>query len=115
MKHISPTFYVPVYHTNVFEADNIYKNPHSNVIHLDFCALLLFRSGAPLMTLLTDGVLTDPQLPVAASNMCTTDAMMGGIGLVLPPRQTGDQCKRLHLVAGVEPTCSHFYEPPVPS
>ena len=30
MKHISPTFYV--YHTNGFEADNIYKNPLPNVI-----------------------------------------------------------------------------------
>ena len=26
MKHISPTF-MYIYHTNVFEADNIYKNP----------------------------------------------------------------------------------------
>ena len=32
MKHISPTGYICVYHTNVFEADNIYKNPPPNVI-----------------------------------------------------------------------------------
>ena len=37
------------------------------------------------MTLLTiAGALTDPQLPAAASNVCTTDARMGGVGRVAP-------------------------------
>ena len=69
-----------VYHTNVFEADSIYKNPPPNVISHRF-----FRSGAQPMTLLTAGVLTDPQLPVTASNVCTIDAWLGGVGLVPPP------------------------------
>ena len=36
------------------------------------------------MTLLTVGALTDPQLPATASNVCTTDARMCGIGRVTP-------------------------------
>ena len=36
------------------------------------------------MTLLTAGVLTDPQLPATASNVCTTDARLGGVGRVAP-------------------------------
>ena len=51
--------------------------------------LFLFRSGAPPMTLLTvdcwTGVLTDPRLPATASNVCTTDARLGGVGRVAPP------------------------------
>ena len=44
--------YIYVYHTNVFEAHSIYKNPAPNVIsHIFFC--YFFRSGAPPMTLLT--------------------------------------------------------------
>ena len=39
--------------------------------------MLLFRSGAPPMTLLTAGALTDPQLPATASNVYTTDAKLG--------------------------------------
>ena len=31
------------------------------------------------MTLLTAGSLTDPQLPATASNVCTTDAKLGGV------------------------------------
>ena len=70
-----------IYHTNVFEADNIYKKPPQMSFHL--CILLfLFRSGAPPMTLLTAGALTDPQLPVISSNVCTTDASLGGVGRV---------------------------------
>ena len=58
--------YIYVYHTNVSEADNIYKNPPPNVISPIFL-LFLFSSGAPPMTLLTAGALTDPQLPATAS------------------------------------------------
>ena len=36
------------------------------------------------MTLLTAGALTDPQLPATASNVCTTDARLGGVGRVPP-------------------------------
>ena len=38
--------YIYVYHTNVFEADNVYKNPPLNVIS----PIFLFHSGAPLTT-----------------------------------------------------------------
>ena len=53
--------------------------------HLYFL-LFLFRSGAPRMTLLTAGALTDPWLPAIASNVCTTDARLGGVGRVPPPQ-----------------------------
>ena len=76
--------YIYVYHTNVSEADNIYKNPPPNVISPIFFAIL-FRSGALSMTLLTAGAITDPQLPATASNVCTTDARLGGVGRVPPP------------------------------
>ena len=52
--------------------------------HLYFF-LFLFRSGAPPMTLLTAGALTDPRLPATTSNVCTTDARLGGVGRVPPP------------------------------
>ena len=56
--------------------------------HLYFL-LFLFRSGVPPMTLLTAGALTDPRLPATASNVCTTDATLGGVGRVAtPPPQT---------------------------
>ncbi len=37
------------------------------------------------MALLTAGALTDPRLPATASNVCTTDARLGGVGRVPPP------------------------------
>ena len=40
------------------------------------------------MTLLTAGALTDPHLPATASNVCTTDVRLGGVGRVAPPTQT---------------------------
>ena len=52
--------YICAYHTNVFEADNIYKNSPPNVISPMFCLLFLFRYGAPPITLPTAGALTDP-------------------------------------------------------
>ena len=77
-----------VYHTNVFEGDNINftKNLPQMSFHLYFL-LFLFRSGAPPMTLPTAGVLTDPQLPATASNVCTTDARLGGVGRVATPNK----------------------------
>ena len=41
------------------------------------------------MILLTDGALTDPQLPATASNVCTTDAWPGGVGRVPPKKYPG--------------------------
>ena len=70
--------YIYVYHTNVSEADNITKTLPQMSFHLYFFAIL-FRSGAPPMTLLTAGALTDPRLHAAASNVCTTDARLGGV------------------------------------
>ena len=52
-----------------------------------FATVFLFRSGAPPMTLLTAGALTDPRLPATASNVCTTDARLGGVGRVPPHKQ----------------------------
>ena len=72
MKHISPTFYV--YHTNIFEADSIYKKT-SPKCHFTHICLLCFRSGAP-MTLLTAGALIDPQLPATASNVLTSSRFL---------------------------------------
>ena len=67
---------VGLYHTNVFEADNIYKKPPPNVISPKK-NLILYRSGVPPMTLLTAGAPTDPQLlSSTASNVCTT--LQGG-------------------------------------
>ena len=83
MKHIF--IYIYVYHTNVFEADNIYKNLLQ--MSFDIVLLCLFRSGAPPMTLLTAGVLIAlpyPQLTATASSVCTivTDSWSGA-----PPNQ----------------------------
>ena len=58
--------------------------------HLYFL-LFLCRSGAPPMTLLTAGALTDPRLPATASNVCTTDARLGGVGRV-PPKSWLRRC-----------------------
>ena len=51
--------------------------------HLYFWPIL-FRFWPPPMTLLIAGVLTDPQLPAISSNVCTTDARLGGVGQVAP-------------------------------
>ena len=60
------------------------KNPPPNVTSPIIFWLFLFCSGAPPMTRLTAGALTDPQLPPTASNVCTTDAMLGDVGRVAP-------------------------------
>ena len=77
--------YISVYHMNVSEADNIYKTLPQMSFHLYFL-LFLFRSGAPPVTLLTAGALTDPRLPATASILCTTDARLDGVGRVPPPQ-----------------------------
>ena len=50
-----------------------------------YVLLFLFRTGAPPMTLLTAGALTEPRLPATASHVCTTDARLGGVGRGPPP------------------------------
>ena len=75
----------------VFEADDIYKNPPQNVISPIFFAICS-RPGAPPTTLLPDGALTYPQLPAAVSNVCTTDARLGGVGRVPPPPTQQKSC-----------------------
>ena len=37
--------YIYVYHTNVFEADNSYKNPPQMSYHLYFCAIFISPWG----------------------------------------------------------------------
>ena len=85
MKHIF--IYIYVYHTNVFEADNIYKNLLQ--MSFDIVLLCLYRSGAPPMTLLTAGVLIAlpyPQLTATASSVCTivTDTWSGAHQIKIP-------------------------------
>ena len=84
MKHISPTFMyiIPMY----LRLTRFTKTLPQMSFHLYFL-LFLFRSGAPPMTLLTAGALTDPRLPATASNVCTTDARLGGVGRVPPPNK----------------------------
>ena len=66
------TFHLHLYHTNVFKADNIYKNPPQMSFHLSFYAILIRSSGAPPMTLLTAEALPDPKMLTTASNVCTS-------------------------------------------
>ena len=57
--------YIYVYHTNIFEAENInlqQKNSLQTLFHLNLFDIL-FRFGAPPMTLLNTGALT--ALPAA--------------------------------------------------
>ena len=70
--------YIYVYHTNVFEADSI---PECHFTYI------FFRCGAPPMTLLTAGALTEPQLLATASNVCAADAWLGGVGQMPPPNK----------------------------
>ena len=85
MKHISPTFMyiIPMY----LRLTTFTKTLPQMSFHLYFL-LFLFRSGARPMTLLTAGALTDPRLPATASNVCTTDARLGGVGRVLPKQKS---------------------------
>ena len=80
MKHISPTlmYIIPMY-LRLTTLQKI-NSPKCNFIYI--FVLFLFRFGSPPMTLLTAGALTAPQLPATASNVCTTDARLGGVGRV---------------------------------
>ena len=74
--------YIYVYHTNVFEADNIYKNLPQMSFHLYFL-LFLFRSGAPPMTLLTVGAHTDPPASNVVSAGCPPNTNPGYAGALI--------------------------------
>ena len=78
--------YIYVYHTNVSEADNIYKNLPPNAISPIFFAIFISLWGSTHDSAdCWTGALTDPRLPATASNVCTTDARLGGVGRVPPP------------------------------
>ena len=84
MKHISPTF---MYIIPMYLRLTTFTKP-SPKCHFTYIFLLfLFCSETPPMTLLTARALTDPRLPATASNVCTTDARLGGVGRVPPPKQ----------------------------
>ena len=85
MKHISPTFMyiIPMY----LRLTTFTKTLSQKSFHLYFL-LFLFRSGAPPMTLLTAGALTDSRLPATASNVCTSEARLGGVGRVAPQQKS---------------------------
>ena len=81
MKHISPIF---MYIIQMYlRLTTFTKTLPQMSFHLYLFAIF-FRSGAPPMTLLTAGALTDPRLPATASDVCTTDARLGGVGRVAP-------------------------------
>ena len=75
--------YIDVYQSNVFEADNIYKNPPPNVISPIFCLLFLISLWGSIHD--SAECWSAHRSPAAASNVCTTDARLGGVGRVPPP------------------------------
>ena len=79
MKQISHTFMyiIPVY----FRLTAFTKT----LPEMSFDGFFLLFVSLYIMTRLTAGVLTYPQLPATASNMCTTDAWLGAVDRVPPP------------------------------
>ena len=77
--------------------------------------LFLFRSGAPPITLLTAGALTNHRLPATASNVCTTDARLGGVGRVPPKNKkfwSLAMCKSLmYIINRIGPRIDHWGTP----
>ena len=79
--------YIYVYHTNdnVFEADSIYilLNLPPNVIsHIFFTQRVdPWHDSVDCYS----AQIPDPPLPATASNVCATDAWLGGVGQVPPP------------------------------
>ena len=84
MKHISHTF---VYIIQTFLRLTAFTKtlPQNVISHIYLC--YFFRTVAPPMILLTAGVLTEPQIPATASNVCANDAWLGGVGRVPPPNK----------------------------
>ena len=93
--HIGGATAVPLHHKKcllcsvliyIVLGDVIHGSEYGNWSLLYFVAIFISLWGFP-MTLLTAGALTDPQLPAAASKVCTTDAWLGGVGRVPPPNK----------------------------
>ena len=81
MKHISPTFRYTI-------AMYLRLTTFTKTLpqcHFKYFFAIFLRSGTRLITLLTAGALTDIQLPATPSNVCTTDARLGGVDRVPPP------------------------------
>ena len=97
MKHISPTC---IYHTNVFEADNIHKNPPPNVLSPIFFYYFYF---AP-MTLLTARALA--YIPSCPRQLQTCARLMQG--RVAPTPGTGAVYRVCCQLAVVRPTFIYF-------
>ena len=93
MKHISPTFMyiIPMY----LRLTTFTKKPPPNVISPIFFAIFISLCGS---THDSAGAFTDPRLPATASNVCTTDARLGGVGRVAPSNKNPGY-------AGVPPMC----------
>ena len=84
MKHISPTFMyiIPMY----LRLTTFTKTFPQMSFHLYFFAIFISLWGSTHDSAdCWTGALTDPRLPATASNVCTTDARLGGVGRVAPP------------------------------
>ena len=84
MKHISPTFMyiIPMY----LRLTPFTKTFPQMSFHLYFVAIFISLWGSTHDSAdCWTGALTDPRLPATASNVCTTDARLGGVGRVPPP------------------------------
>ena len=81
--------YIYVYHTNVFDADTIVKNPPKLSFHLGLSVLLFLISFSGSTHDSADCWSThmaarSPASHETASNVCTNDALLGGVGRVAP-------------------------------
>ena len=84
MKHISTTFMyiIPMY----LRLTTFTKTFPQMSFHLYFFAIFISLWGSTHDSAdCWTGALTDPRLPATASNVCTTDARLGGVGRVPPP------------------------------
>ena len=91
MKHISPTFMyiIPMYLRLTTFTRTLLK--------CNFTYLYIFAAGA----------LTGPQLPATASNVCTTDVRLGGVGRVPSPNNNPGYAGAEET--GVEILCAASY------
>ena len=93
MKHISPTsmYIIPMY----LRLTTFTKTFPQMSFHLYFFAIFISLWGSTHDSAdCWTGVLTDPRLPATASNVCTTDARLGGVGRVPPPPQQKSWLRR---------------------
>ena len=85
MKHISPTFMyiIPMY----LRLTTFTKTFPQMSFHLYIFAIFISLWGSTHDSAdCWTGALTDPRLPATASNVCTTDTRLGGLGRVPPPQ-----------------------------